>query len=327
MPTRTMERPPSQAVEPSADTAVRALDAELDRRKDALLNSAAGMVDPQRFRTIALATFTRTPKLWLCHPGTVARAIIEAAQLGLEPTGTLGGAYLVPYKGQCQLIVGYRGLVDLARRSGEIEAVEARIVREKDEFDFSYGLDPTIVHRPALEGDPGPMTHVYAIARYRSGGRQFDVMSLAEVEAIRQRSRAKDDGPWVTDYFEMAKKTVLRRLAKLLPLTVEAREVLSREDEWEGEARSAQTAVRHAEIRQRVRARLGAGTAESVADDTQEAKPAPEQGAPAPVDSGSAPAAIDSATCDSLSPYDPPSPCALPAGHPGKHRSGDKESW
>lgn len=307
----------------------RALVTELDRRREALLASAAASIDPERFRAIALAAFTRTPTLWDCDPVTVARSIIEAAQLGLEPTGTLGGAYLVPFRNkrsgrkECQLIIGYRGMVELARRSGEVATVEARVVREADEFEYAYGLEPTLVHRPALDGDPGKLAHVYAIARFRSGAPQFDVMSAAEVEVIRRRSRASDEGPWVTDYFEMAKKTIVRRLAKLLPLTIEAREALAREDEWEGESRPAAPATRSAELRRRLQSRLAEPELAQIPDEVPEPDGPPERSE----EPTAPPPEPTTATCDSLSPYDLRSTCVLDAGHSGHHRSSAKESW
>jgi recombination protein RecT len=223
-------------------------------------------ISAERFKSVALAQFSRKPDLWACEPLSVYRALKEAADYGLEPTGSIGGAHLVPYGNQATLLIDYRGLVRMVRRSGEIARVEARVVRRDDAFEFHYGLDPDLRHVPALVPDPGPLAYVYAVAIFRDGDRQFDVMSAAEVEAIRQRSRAKNAGPWVTDHFEMAKKTVLRRLCKLLPLDDITRTALAREDEREGEhsgpERAGAVISRQAQLREQIAAQVAPQLAE-----------------------------------------------------------------
>lgn len=182
---------------------------------------------PERLARVAITAISSNPRLLECTRESLALALIEAGQLGLEPHGVMGQAYLVPYyngktkRYEAQFQVGYRGLIDLARRSGQITKIEARVVREGDEFLYEYGLRPQLVHRP----DPtsqGEMTHVYAIAWLKEGEPIFEVMTRDQVEAIRRRSKAADSGPWVTDYEAMARKTAVKRLAKYLPLSPEA---------------------------------------------------------------------------------------------------------
>lgn len=190
-------------------------------------------MDADRLMRIALTELRRVPKLQTCQVESFMGAIMQCAQLGLEPGGALGHAYILPYEkrakrgGQwvterveAQLIVGYRGMIDLARRSGQIVSIGARSVHQNDSFRFSYGIEETIEHTPA-DGDRGELTHVYAVARLKGGGYQLEVMSRADVDKIRARSKSKDSGPWVTDYEEMAKKTVVRRLFKYLPVSIE----------------------------------------------------------------------------------------------------------
>ncbi len=161
------------------------------------------------------------------------------AQLGLDPSGVLGSAYLVPFwnthKGryEAQLIVGYRGLIDLARRSGDIVGVEAHVVREKDSWKYAWGVTPVLEHIRSLDADPGKPTAAYAVVRLRDGPPLIDIMSYAEIEAIRKRSRAAGQGPWVTDWDEMAKKTVTRRALKYAPMSVDAARALAVEDRAE----------------------------------------------------------------------------------------------
>lgn len=174
-----------------------------------------------RMMRIVMTTVQRTPEILECSQVSVFGAIVQAAQLGLEPDGILGQAYLIPFKRVCQLIPGYKGLVKLARNSGELSTIYARVVHEKDAFKYAYGLSDVLEHVPELSGDPGDITHAYAVARLKDGSVQFDVMSATEIEAIRRRSKAGNSGPWVTDWAEMAKKTVLRRLCKMLPASIE----------------------------------------------------------------------------------------------------------
>ncbi len=204
----------------------------------------------ERVIKVAITAASRTPALLQCTPQSFVLAVIQASQLGLEAGSPLGEAYLVPYKTECTLIVGYRGLIALARRSGEIESIEAHVVHARDHFDLAFGLDSRLEHRPwmptppkeqtqeawdgwAADADPGPMIAVYAVAKLRGGQKQAEVMTRAQVDAIRARSRAGNGGPWVSDYEEMAKKTVVRRLAKYLPMSIEMAGALDHEDRVE----------------------------------------------------------------------------------------------
>lgn len=215
---------------------------------------AARHVEPSRLARIAIQAAQRNPDLLQCTPASIALCLASAAQLGLEAGGLLGSAYLVPFKNrhtgktEAQLIIGYRGLIDLARRSEQIEKVEARVVFDGDTFEIDYGAG-TIRHvpkmlKPVTDEDsqvpdesgkgnaPAGFVGAYAVATFRSGARQMEFMDAADIERIRRRSRASTSGPWVTDYAEMARKTVVRRLAKYLPLTAE----LSRAVEIENNA-------------------------------------------------------------------------------------------
>lgn len=158
-------------------------------------------------------------------------SVMQAAQLGLEPGSALGQVYLVPYGNQCQLILGYRGMIDLARRSGQVLSLNAYAVRDGDDFSYQLGLRPDIHHVPSPEAgrDTKPITFVYAVATLRGGGYQFEVMSRAEVEKVRSTSASykykKEKSIWGTHFEDMAKKTVIRRLFKYLPVSIEALQV------------------------------------------------------------------------------------------------------
>lgn len=191
-------------------------------------------MDPDRLARVALTVIRTSPVLKQCTVPSLLAAILQAAQLGLEP-GLLGHCYFVPFRNsktglhEVQFIIGYKGLIDLARRSGNIESIAAHEVCENDEFEFEYGLEEKLRHKPALQGRGKPYLY-YAYAKFQGGGHQIEVMSVEEIEKIRKRSKAADKGPWVTDYDEMAKKTVVRRLAKYLPISVEIMRGLAQDE-------------------------------------------------------------------------------------------------
>lgn len=198
----------------------------LTARKSELQAALPRHLTADKMLRLTFTAATKNPKLLECSPASVYGAVLQAAQLGLEPD-LLGQAYLVPFWNakkkvlEVQLIPGYLGLLTLARRSGQIASIEARVVREGDAFEYEFGLTPKLKHRPDPKAE-GEITHVYAIARFMHGGEpSWEVMTTAEVELHRSRSRASQAGPWVTDWPAMALKTVLRKLCKLLPASVE----------------------------------------------------------------------------------------------------------
>ena len=175
-----------------------------------------------RLTRIVRTEFRKTPALLRCDQQSLFGAVLQCAALGLEPGSALGHCYLLPYGKTCQLIIGYRGMIDLARRSGQIVSLSAYVVHEADDFHYELGLHPDIRHTPSPSADRGPVIYVYAVAVLKDGGVQFEVMSRAEVESVRSRSKAGKSGPWVSDWDAMAKKTVIRRLFKYLPVSIEA---------------------------------------------------------------------------------------------------------
>lgn len=198
-------------------------------------------MNSERMTRIALTEIRKVPKLAECNQASFLGALMVCAQLGLEPGAALGHAYILPFdkrqkvRGEwktvdteAQLIIGYRGMIDLARRSGQILSIESRAVFSADRFEVSFGLDSRLVHEPAWDvADRGELRFVYAVAKLKDGGVQFEVMSRADVERIRSQSKAKESGPWVTHFEEMAKKTVLRRLFKYLPISIELQTAVS----------------------------------------------------------------------------------------------------
>jgi recombination protein RecT len=211
----------------------------LDKQAGELARAVPRHIDPARFMRTTLTVIMQNQKLLDCTPQSIVGAMMQAGAWGLELDPGLGQAYLVPYhdrrndRNLAQLQIGYQGMIALALRSQQVKKVIARAVYEKDTFHYSFGLEEKLEHVPYAEEDPGPLVYVYAVAALDSGEKQFDVMSKAEVEKIRKRSRAADSGPWVTDYDSMAKKTVVRRLCKFLPKSTELAQVIAREERFE----------------------------------------------------------------------------------------------
>lgn len=182
------------------------------------------VITPERFTRMVLSALSTNPKLAVCTPKSFLGAMMAAAQLGLEPNTPLGQAYLIPFKNkgvdEVQFQIGYKGLIDLAYRSGEVELVQAHVVYENDTFECEYGLEPKLIHKPA-DKDRGEPIKVYAMFKTKSGGYGFEVMSMDDVRRHAEKySQAYKTGfsPWKTNFDEMAKKTVLKKVLKYAPL-------------------------------------------------------------------------------------------------------------
>jgi recombination protein RecT len=180
------------------------------------------VLTPERFTRMVLSAISMNPQLGECTPQSFLGAMMTAAQMGMEVNTPLGLAYILPYRNhgvlQAQFQLGYKGLIDLAYRSGEVEVVQSQIVYENDEFECVYGLEPRLRHVPAT-GDRGDPVKVYAMFRTKSGGYGFEVTSMEDIRRHAQKySKSYGSGPWQTNFEEMAKKTVLKRVLKYAPL-------------------------------------------------------------------------------------------------------------
>lgn len=181
---------------------------------------------PERMCRIAVESLQRNPDVLKCTPESLVRCVVEASSLGLE-IDSRGLAYIVPYGNKNQggrqnatLIIGYKGLMDLAYRSGRVANIYAETVCENDEFEFELGLNPTLRHVPNLE-DRGKLAAVYAVARMKDADAVFVVLGKQDVEKVRRASKTGGSGPWTQWAEEMWKKTAIRRLCKYLPLSPE----------------------------------------------------------------------------------------------------------
>lgn len=206
----------------------------IDRQRTEIARALPKHMDADRLARIAVTTIRTTPALMECSAPSLLGALMLCAQTGLEP-GPLGHVYFVPrrVRGQqeCQWQLGYRGIIELARRSGKIVSIEAREVCEHDEFEYEYGLDEKLRHKPYMGGDRGLLVAVYGLAKFTDGGHYFLVMSKADIDATKTRSASGSSGPWVTDYMAMARKTVIRRMAAWLPLSAEQAGAIARDEQ------------------------------------------------------------------------------------------------
>lgn len=184
-------------------------------------------VSPDRMLRIALTSARKNPELLDCNPESFLGAVIQSAQLGLEPDTPMGHAYLLPFRSnksgqkEVNFMPGYRGLMELVYRAADAPILMPTAVYEGDVFEYEKGLHPRLVHVPKPHGLDTKLTHTYCVASFKDGRKEFLVMDRAEIEAIRNRSKAASFSPWKTDYEAMALKTVIRRMVKYLPMSAE----------------------------------------------------------------------------------------------------------
>ena len=194
------------------------------------------VITPERFTRMALSALNTTPKLGECNQMSFLGALMNAAQLGLEPNTSLGQAYLIPYKNKgrldCQFQIGYKGLLDLVYRNPDIQTVQAQCVYENDLFEYELGLEPKLVHKPATS-DRGELILAYALWKSKNGGFGFEVMSKKDIDAHAKKfsqSYGSNYSPWKTNYEEMAKKTVIKKCLKYAPLKTDFANALTNDE-------------------------------------------------------------------------------------------------
>lgn len=219
----------------------------LEEMKPAIAQAIPKHLTPDRLLRIATTSIRTNPKLKSCTPESLLGAVMQCAQLGLEPS-ILGHAYLIPYRNkrkddngkeywvdEAQFQIGYKGLIELARRTGQISSIMAQAVHEKDLFEYEYGINEKLRHVPA-EGDRGAVIKYYAYAKFKDGGYSFLVMSRRDIEIHRDKftkSKSRQGqiyGPWVDHFDEMAKKTVLKGLMKYMPISVEFQRAIDQDE-------------------------------------------------------------------------------------------------
>ena len=212
----------------SEETSLRDL---VTKMGPAIQRALPKVITPERFTRIVITAISNNDRLQKCSPASFMGAMMNSAQLGLEPNTPLGQAYLIPYNSkfgmQCQFQIGYQGLIDVARRAGT--TVQCHEVKANDEFSYSLGLHLDMVHKPALN-NRGDTVAYYAI--WKNGDMLgFEVMTKDEVmEFAKSKSKSFNDGPWQTDFDAMAKKTVLKKALKYAPKSVELENAMLADD-------------------------------------------------------------------------------------------------
>jgi recombination protein RecT len=189
----------------------------LEGRRNTLERISGKMIDPDKVVQTVIFCMTKNPALMGCTRTSVMRSVLQACEMGLVPGAGNGDGYLIPYGKECTFIPGYQGLVRLTLDSEYVVCIDAVAVYEGDEFRIERGLYPNLIHIPGRCTDPKKLTDVYVVWQTKHNTRHFERMTREEVDAIRARSKAGSNGPWVTDYAAMARKTVIRRASKLWP--------------------------------------------------------------------------------------------------------------
>jgi recombination protein RecT len=226
---------PNEVAKLTKETAL-AVSNQIKKNKEVLMRSCPKGFNFDRMTRTVINAISTTPQLAKCSPASLFLSSVKAFTLGLEPNGALSEGYLVPFwntkKGmnEAQFMPSYRGLQNLARRSGEVTAIYSKAVYEKDVFEVEEGTERKIIHKPDYTKDRGQAVCYYAVFILKTGEIDFEVMSINEINSIRARSKSAESGPWVTDYDEMAKKTVMKRLLKRSPMSIELADAVSLEN-------------------------------------------------------------------------------------------------
>lgn len=222
----------SSVVAQNPKTDIRSM-LEGDRFKQVLLQGIAKHLSVERFTQVAMQQLRKNSKLAECEQTSFFSCLITLSQVGLEPDGRM--AYLIPFENrrkgivECQLIISYMGLFEMAMRTGKISNIHADKICEND--DFGYDRGQILEHKINFKSPRGKAYAYYALCRFKDGSEKSEVMTLEEIKAIQARSKSGGSGPWITDFDEMAKKTVFRRLSKWLPLSTEIRDIEDAQDQ------------------------------------------------------------------------------------------------
>jgi recombination protein RecT len=218
---------------------------ELVKRTDTFSDLLPKHISATKFINMVLNACVNNTTLLQCTPTSILTSAMRSAQLGLLPDNN-GEAHLIPFNNpkknnqlEAQFLPGYRGLVQLALRSGQVRKFQPRAVYQGDEFDYAYGTEEYIKHKPLNLSEQ--ISHVYAVLEFTNGGKMFDVMTLQEIEAVRNDApewkgtpeKDKKNTFWVLRFSDMAKKTVIRKLAKYAPISPEFQFAVSLDEKIE----------------------------------------------------------------------------------------------
>lgn len=277
----------SGQIQRRAEKPGRALADLVNGMKGKIAEALPKHITPDRMARVCLTALTTNNDLARSDPSSFLSCVLQASQLGLEVNSPLGLAYLIPRKDKSgnfytTLQIGYQGMLDLARRAGQIVSIEAEVVYAGDHFVHRKGDNPLIEHEPRGEDSPEKITHAYAIARLKDGGIQREVITRKQID--KSRALGARSGPWSTHYAEMARKTVIRRLYKLLPKSAEVAYAMELDERADLERDRAQAGAFSPEVQEILAStghKLPADTEAEVLDvaEVPDAVPAGEGGA------------------------------------------------
>lgn len=266
------------------------MNSALQKKRDEIAKSLPDRLDPDRFIKVALRSITKNEDLQRCSPESLYLAVLESGQLGLQPDGR--EAAIIRYGEHAELQPMVQGIINLMLRSPGVQKVESRVVREGDHFEYNYGLNPTLDHKPRATGSEGrELTHAYATCWRQGAGPTFEVMDREELEKARQQSKAPNSPAWRQWTSEMYRKVVLKRLSKYVDLSPEATRAIET-DHWTnggeelngGSAHgpSDEYASRLTKERTEDRVKQLKGRMDNGGSETSEAEPNPSGGADEP---------------------------------------------
>lgn len=227
------------AVAAAEQPKITSLKALLEARKGEIARVLPSVLPADQFTRLALNALMTTKHLVECDMTTFYASVMTCAQLGLKPNVN-GEGYLLPYfnnkkkRYECQFIPGYKGLMMLARRSGEIASIDAQTVYENDTFELSYGFEPALIHKPLLTGDRGAVKGFYAAVILKDGGKNAFYMSVDDAQKYGKKySKTFNNGPWQTDFEAMAKKSCLRQVLKYCPCSSDVQKAIDAENQYD----------------------------------------------------------------------------------------------
>lgn len=186
--------------------------------RPALMRALPKHITPDRMIQMSTTLITRNPKIAECTAESIVGAILQSSLLGFQPIAELGQCYFVPYAGQVQLQIGYRGWVTLGYRSDRVSLIDAHAVFKADEFEYEYGAEPKLRHVPRNESKE--VVFAYAKVQLKGGAVLFRVLNRSEIEDLRRRNamqKGEPTGAWKTDYPDMACAKVVKKLARYIP--------------------------------------------------------------------------------------------------------------
>jgi len=256
-----------EKVDPSPAKTNKSALARFDAMSDRFDELATDRMPSKLFLSLLATRLMAEPKLLQCRFDTLVRAAIQCHAWGLDPTGKNNGAFLIPYKGECQLQLGYGAMIDLVTREGKITDIDAQIVYDQDTFEVEMGSSPKIIHKPNLKSSRRGRSDgvaYYAVATFASGNRKFAVMTRAEVDEVRAKFTFGSSPSWKSSFDQMALKTVIHRLVKTLPVNFMASQAMAYDNNTDYRLPTAEESEEELTDEQKARVRALQGVEEPI---------------------------------------------------------------